>query len=244
MNGAKRTVLLTGAAGRVGGILRQHWGDRYELRLTDVRHVEHLAAHETFQRLDIVDLDAFTEACRGADTVVHLAADPSPSADFYESLLQRNLIGGFNGFEAARRAGCRRLVFASSINAVLGYGETAQPTTWDASAFPQNVYGATKVWGEALARVYSDLHGLSCLCVRLTSPSFDQGGDWDPAQPMGRISPRDTAQVFGRCVDAPDEVRFAIVHGVSRHRSGWFQVSASDPRIGFEPEDGTAFPKA
>ena len=129
-------------------------------------------------------------------------ADPNPGADFYESLLQRNLIGGFNGFEAARRAGCRRLVFASSINAVLGYGDASQPTTWEAPAFPQNVYGATKVWGEALARVYSDPHGLSCLCVRLTSPSFDQAGDWDPEQPMARISPRDTAQVFGRCVDA------------------------------------------
>ena len=235
---------MTGAAGRVGTILRQHWGDRYDLRLADVRPVEELAAQEAFVELDIADPGAFTKACEGIDTVLHLAADPSPRADFYESLLQRNLIGGYNGFEAARQAGCRRLVFASSINAVLGYGSSDTAATWEAPVFPQNVYGASKCWGEALGRVYADQHGLSCLSVRLTSPRFDQGGDWDAEARASGISPRDTAQVFGRCIDAPDEVMFAIVHGVSRHRNSWFRVSESDPRIGYEPEDGTAFPRA
>lgn len=241
--GIRKRVLMTGAAGRVGTILRQHWGARYDLRLADVRPVEDPASHEEVVVLDIADLTAFTKACGGVDTVLHLAADPSQRADFYESLLQRNLVGGYNGFEAARQAGCRRVVFASSINAVLGYGDVGAPATWETPIFPQNVYGASKCWGEALARVYSDQHGLSCLCVRLTSPSFDQSGDWDPEQPNARISHRDTAQVFGRCIDAPDELTFGIVHGVSRHRNAWFQVSESDPRIGYEPEDGTEFPR-
>ena len=118
----KRHVLITGGAGRVASILRQHWGTRYRLRLADVRPVVDLDRHEEYVELDITDLGSFTVACEGIDTILHLAADPSPQADFYQSLLSLNIIGGYNGFEAARRAGCRRLVFASSINALLGYG--------------------------------------------------------------------------------------------------------------------------
>jgi nucleoside-diphosphate-sugar epimerase len=224
----------------VASMLRHHWAERYTLRLADLRPVEDLASHEEFVALDIADLDAFTAACVDMDTVVHLAADPSPAADFYDSLLQCNLIGGYNGFEAARRAACRRLVFASSINAVLGYGGTETPTAWDAPIYPQNVYGASKCWGEALARVYADQHGLSCLCVRLTSPSFDPAADHDPQQSVCTISARDTAQVFGRCVEAAEDLAFGIVHGVSHHQVGWLRVSESDPRIGYEPQDGTA----
>ena len=212
----KLHVLITGAAGRVASILRQHWGDRYRLRLADVRPVEDLDLHEEYVELDITDLEAFTTACEGIDTVLHLAADPSPQADFYQSLLSLNIIGGYNGFEAARRAGCQRIVFASSINAVLGYQGT-EAVSWDVPVFPQNVYGATKCFGEALGRVCADQHGLSCISVRLGSPRFDQGGDWDPEEPSHRISPRDTAQLFARCVDV-EEVEVAIVPGISRHK--------------------------
>ena len=102
----KLHVLITGAAGLVGGIVRQHWGDRYRLRLADIQPVSDLADHEESIKLDIRDLEAFTEACRDIDVVLHLAADRSPSADFYETLIDLNLIGCYNGFEAARRSGC------------------------------------------------------------------------------------------------------------------------------------------
>ncbi len=85
------------------------------MRLADVRPVADLAPHEEYIEPDITDLEAFTAACEGIDTVLHLAADPSPKADFYQSLLSLNIIGGYNGFEAARRAGSQRIVFASSI---------------------------------------------------------------------------------------------------------------------------------
>ena len=242
MDRTKQKLLVTGGAGSVATFLRQHWGNRHTLRLADLRKVEDLSSHEEAVEFDVCDLDAFTKACEGIDTVVHLAADPSPHADFYDSLLQRNVIGAYNGFEAARRARCRRLVFASSINAVLGYDKSRTPVGWEAPVYPTNVYGATKCWGEALARVYSHTHGLSSLCVRLTRPRFRQD-DFDPDADFHGISARDTAQVFLRCVEAPDDIEFAIVHGVSKHDGYWFRVSASDERIEFEPTDGTAFPQ-
>jgi hypothetical protein len=102
-------VLITGAAGSVGTILRNHWNDAeggplYRLRLADlaaprVRGGESpdlsatLAEHEEAVEFDCADYDAFLAACQGVHAVVHLAADPSPSAEFYGSLLQRNIIG-------------------------------------------------------------------------------------------------------------------------------------------------------
>ena len=238
---AGNRVLITGAAGDIGGMLRSHWGDRYPLRLADLRPVENLAEHEEFVEVDITNFDQMLEVCRDMDVVVHLAADRSPAAKFYETLLERNIIGGYNGFEAAHQAGCRRIVFASSINAVLGYENTTD-VKWDAPVYPVNVYGATKCWGEALGRVYSAHHDLSCISVRLGNPGFDQGGDWDPDEIYGNLSPRDCAQLFACRVDAPD-VDFAIVNGVSNHRRSRLDLEVSRRTVGYEPEDGTAFPK-
>ena len=238
--GDRKQVLITGAAGLVGGILRVHWGDRYTLRLADIKPVEDTAAHETFRQVDITNYDQMLDACRETDTLIHLAADPNPSAEFYKTLLQLNVIGAYNAFQAALEAGCRRIVFASSVNAVLGYRGKIE-TSWDVPIFPQNVYGATKCWGEALARVYSDQHGLSCICVRLGSPRFDMATLKPDIlnQPSMGISPRDTAQLFGCCIEV-EAVDFAIVHGVSRHRKSWMDVEHSCRVLGYDPQDGTA----
>ena len=77
--GDRKQVLITGAAGLVGGILRAHWGDRYTLRLVDIKPVEDTAAHETFRQVDITDYDQLRVACREIATLVHLAADPNPT---------------------------------------------------------------------------------------------------------------------------------------------------------------------
>ena len=234
-------VLITGAAGLVGGILRLHWGDRYALRLADIRPVEDLADHEEFVETDIVEYEQVLVACRGIDTMVHLAAYPGDGAEFYDTLLNLNVIGAYNAFQAACEAGCRRVVFASSIDAVMGYFREAE-VKWDAPVYPNNMYGATKCWGEALGRVYSDQCGLSCICVRLTSPTFRQNGDWNAEDLMSTTSPRDCAQLFGRCVDVED-VDFAIVNGISGHRHPRLDLGISRQVLGYGAQDGTSFPK-
>jgi UDP-glucose 4-epimerase len=238
---ARRKVLLTGAAGLIGGHLRSHWGDRYRLRLADIRPIGELAPHEEFVQFDIADLQAFRAASEGIDTIVHLAADPSMQASFYETLLRANIVGAYNGFEAAHLAGCRRLVFASSINVISGYRNQLN-VRCDVPVWPQNVYGATKCWGEALARVYSDQHRVSCICVRIGGARFRQSGMWDPEQLAAGISARDQAQLFACCVEAPDDVMFKIVNGTSRHRKSWMDLEGAR-ELGYEPRDGTAFSK-
>jgi nucleoside-diphosphate-sugar epimerase len=236
-----RHLLLTGAAGLIGSNLRQHWGDRYRLRLADVKPITELAPHEAYQQLDITELASFRSACAGIDTVVHLAADPRMDADFYDTLLELNVVGAFNAFEAARAAGCRRLVFASSINVVLGY-RGQEDVRCDLPNWPQNVYGATKCWGEALGRVYADRHRLSCICVRIGGARFRQDGQWDADRISGGISARDQAQLFACCIDAPDALKFKVVNGISRHHKSWLALDEAQ-ELGYQPQDGTAYPK-
>jgi NAD+ dependent glucose-6-phosphate dehydrogenase len=236
-----RLVLITGAAGLFGGILRDHWKARYRLRLCDIRPIEDLAAHEEFVSADIVDYGQLLGACQGVHTVVHLAAYPGDGAEFYDTLLNLNVIGAYNAFEAAREAGCRRLVFASSIDAVKGYWEEGE-IALDVPVYPTNMYGASKCWGEAVGRVYAHQHGLSCICVRLCNPGFDQGGNWDDADTLSGMSPRDAASLLALCVDAGD-IAYAVVNGISQHRHGRLDLTQTRRLLGFQPEDGTAFPR-
>ncbi len=236
----KRTVLLTGAAGRVGTLLRQHWGDRYRLRLADVRPIADLKDHEEFHAFDMTSPETCERVCRDVHTVVHLAADAG-SEDFAGSLLPRNIVGPYNVFSAAARANCRRLIFTSSIYAVRGHGPNP-PVEPGGPVFPQGLYGATKCWGEALARVVASQHRLSTIVLRLGNPTFDQAGDWDPDEPSYMISPRDTAALFAHCIDVED-VEFAVVHGSSQHRRLWLGLDATRRLLGYEPQDGTALPR-
>ena len=140
---ARKRVLITGAAGFIGSYIRETFDDRYTMRLADIAEIENPHGHEVL-KADIADLDQMQRACEGMDTVVHLAADRSPSADFYETLLSLNIIGTYNVFQAAKDQGCERVVFASSINAMLAYPPDLS-VTWDMPVNPPNVYGVTKM---------------------------------------------------------------------------------------------------
>ena len=203
----RQFVLLTGAAGRIGTAFRTFAGERYRFRLAD-RIIAGLAetpgdGHEIVA-IDVADLDACRSACRSIDTVVHLAADPSPEADFYDSLLDNNIKGAFNIFRAAKDQGCRRVVFASSVQAVLGYPPDVQLS--DRSAVrPLNMYGASKCFGEAVAACFAFGEGLSSIVVRIGA--YD--AEWlrrDPtASAMSAyVSHRDLNHLLARCVDVAD----------------------------------------
>src|SRR5262249_37590278 len=122
---ADRTrVLITGAAGRIGSFLTRHLANQYDFVLTDVRPPADTCGFP-FIAADISHLDAMRALCSDIDTVVHLAADPSTAAT-WESLLPRNIVGVQNIFQAAHESGCRRVIFASSVNAVAGYPREVQ----------------------------------------------------------------------------------------------------------------------
>jgi nucleoside-diphosphate-sugar epimerase len=231
-----RKVLITGAAGRIGSSLTRAFTGRYDVLLSDVRAPDDARGHP-FVAADIADIEAMRALCAGVDTVVHLAADPSMEAT-WESLLPRNLIGLYNIFEAAHAAGCRRVIFASSVNAVFGYPKDVQVRT-DMPVRPLNLYGASKAWGEAVACFYADQRTISAICLRFGWVIERDSPRLRPDHPYLDIALtyEDLAKLVAASIDAPDDLRFGVFHGVSDNR--WKRLDISDARrvLGYAPED-------
>ncbi len=235
-----KKVLLTGAAGRIGTAFLEYEGDRYDVRLTDVHihTIDNSLGREVVQA-DLSDLDNCQELCRGVDTVLHLAADPSPKADFYESLLDNNIKATYNIFRAAKDQGCRRVITASSVHAVLGYPLDTQPHP-DMPVKPTNMYGVTKIFGEAVAHCFSASEGLSCIAVRIGG--YGGNRNHTPESVDARtlsvyVSPRDLSHLFACCIDAPDSLRFAIFQGVSDNRFKRMSIDNARELVGYTPRD-------
>jgi len=111
----KRTVLVTGAAGRIGSFFSEHAHDLYDLRLMvrgDEEKISEIEAFGEVVRCDLGDLDGLNRLCEGIDTVLHLAADHRVHAP-WDELLPNNIVGTYNVFVAAKAQGCRRVVYAS-----------------------------------------------------------------------------------------------------------------------------------
>jgi NAD+ dependent glucose-6-phosphate dehydrogenase len=233
----RRFVLLTGAAGRIGTAFREAHGERYRFRLADLE-TDALAntpgEDHQIVRLNIADADTCREACAGIDTVIHLAADPSPEADWESSLLQNNIKGVVNIFRAASEASCRRVVFASSVHAVGGLQDDAIPD--DAPPRPVNLYGASKAFGEAVAATYSAA-GLSGIAIRIgayDAPWFYEDGDATAA--MAYVSARDLNDLLVRCIET-DNIPYAVVAGISDNARKRFDLIQTRQLLGYDPQD-------
>jgi uronate dehydrogenase len=248
MNATDR-VLITGAAGRIGRIVAGALGSRYRLRLLYNRTVpeEHRAAAAEAATTggaaplpgtehDVVcgnvdDLDTLVRSCDGAAAVVHLAADPRVQAP-WESILQANIVGTYNVYEAALRAGATRVVYASSNHATGYYEREGTYTTPDMPVRPDSYYGVSKCFGEAMGRYYADAHGLSVICLRI--------GSFQP-RPRGErqlatwISHRDIGQLVWRSLEAA--VPFGIYYGISGNTRAYWDIANAREQLGYAPED-------
>ena len=230
-------ILLTGAAGRIGHAFRSHIGDRYRLRLADrdLGRLGDARGHAVFE-LDAADPAACQAACAGIDVVIHLAADPSPVADFYGSLLDNNIKATYNIFRAAKDQGCRRVIYASSIRALEGYPQGA-PLAPDLPVRPIDMYGVSKCFGEATAHAFATSEGLSSIVIRIGTFAPQWGERTPSAAGLSRIiSARDISQLLVRCVETPD-IPFAIVHGLSDNRIKRLDIESTRALLGYAPQD-------
>jgi uronate dehydrogenase len=227
-----RRVLLTGAAGRIGACLRAGLRDDLEeLRLTDLQEPEPAPVPpETFVAADLTDAEAVSRAAEGVEAIVHLGG-VADEASFNE-LLGPNLVGVFNVFDAARRAGVQRVVYASSNRATGFYG-VDERLAGPEPPRPDGLYGATKAFGEALARMYSDRFGLEAVCVRIGS--FEERPS-EPRHVQTWLSPGDAVRLFRACLSAPD-IRFLTVYGASANSQSWWDLGEAARRLGYEPQD-------
>ena len=225
-----RRLLITGAAGRLGSHLRSDLRDLAEhVRATDLRALPPATEGEEVVQADLSDMAAVHALLEGVDAVVHLGA-VMPQAP-WEAVLQANIIGSFNVFEAARQAGAKRIVFASSHHAI-GMYDRSQPLDSGAPPRPGNLYGLSKAFGENLARMYHDKHGIEVACLRIGS-CFEQPTDERMLSTW--LSHADMVQLCRRCLVAP-AVGYSVVYGVSANSRSWWSNDKVD-FLGFAPQD-------
>jgi len=209
--GAAKLVLVTGAAGHIGRLLRPALRGRYRLRLLDRRVVFPPAVSgEEAIVADIEAPSALAGPFTGVDAVVHLAAEASPEAT-WPAVRGLNIEGTYRVFEAARLAGVQRIVFASTQRVMGLYERGAAPIRTDQPPRPDSLYAASKVFGEALGRHYADAFGIRVVCLRLgwviERPTTDE---------MRRVwlKPSDLGRIVNRALEAP--VQFATYDALSR----------------------------
>jgi len=227
-----KRILITGAAGQIGIGLRQGLRGSYPLiRLVDVAPLGAAEKGEEILTADIRDLAAMEKATAGIDCVVHLAGQSTEAE--WEKVLPLNIEGCYNVFEAARRNGVKRIVFASSNHAI-GFHRRERFIDNAVLPRPDTRYGVSKVFGEALGRLYADKYGLSVACMRIGS-FVTPDRPTEARQLLTWISHRDMVQLVRRCIDHPD-YHFVVVYGVSNNlRSRWDNINAKF--LGYRPED-------
>jgi hypothetical protein len=224
-------IVLTGAAGRVGGMLRDRLARPGRvLRLVDIAPLSPRPGEEAIQA-SVTDLDTMTAACAGAAAVIHLGGIPTEAP--WEKIAEVNIHGTYVTFEAARRAQVGRVIFASSNHAVGFSPRSAFPVPDYALPAPDTYYGVAKAAGEALAALYHHRYGLDAICLRILT--CDERPDSIRALSTW-LSPDDAGRLFEACLTAPDP-GFRVAYGVSANTRGGF-VSLDEARaLGYEPHD-------
>lgn len=224
-----KTILITGAAGDVGTHLRRELAGKYVLRVSDLRPLKKINKEEEFARADISKLSAALRITKGVDAVIHLGGYSVEGP--WDAILNANIVGCHNMFEAARVNGVKRFLFPSSNHAV---GFYRRKDTIDHRVYPKpdGRYGVSKVFGEALGSLYADKYGMQVFCIRL--------GNVNPLPIDKRrlsiwLSPRDLAQLVTIGIEHP-KISFEIVYGVSRNKRSWYDNSNAY-RLGYKPQD-------
>ncbi|CAF0762908.1 unnamed protein product [Didymodactylos carnosus] len=239
----QRKVLVTGSAGNIGKYFAlNHDKSKYKLRLMVHSGIEDKKVDPIRNCGEIVEgtldnLDRLKELCKGIDTVVHMAGEADPSAT-WESIRDANINGTYNIFVAAKAAGVKRVIYASSIHAVSGYPKDIQVKV-NEPVNPGDIYGVSKCFGEALARYMGEKEGLSSIAIRIGAfQPHESAQNVDSISMMDAwISERDCEHLIECCIDAPDDLKFLIVHGLSRNVFNRLDISDAKNRIGYEPKD-------
>jgi uronate dehydrogenase len=188
---------------------------------------------------DLQDMQVLERAMQGIDVVVHLAAT-SDEAPFIENLVPNNVVGLYNMLEAARRAGVRRFVFASTVQAVSAYPREKSIAAED-PVRPSTMYGATKAFGEALGSFYHDRHGLEFIAVRIGA--FQQYDSPLLRKHVGLreiwLSPGDAVRLLHLAIERPG-IGCAIVFATSKTTRERLSLASAREILGYEPGDDVA----
>ena len=259
-------VHITGVYGLIGNLVYRHLSaqpQRYDVYGSGRRVLSSARADadsiarlpdDHFALADLADSAAVDAALEGMDAVLHIAAVPDPQASF-EDVLSSNIVGTHNVLEACRKAGVKRVVYASSVMATWGYFVHREPykaifedraadipdsiplvSTTDPT-YPTEPYSASKVWAEGYCRTYHDNHGLSVVCLRIGAVNKEDHVDQTWVKAV-YCSHRDINNACELALKATAESRYNICYAISDNRHRWVDLENARQQLGFVPQDG------
>ena len=259
-------VHITGVYGLIGNLAYEHLAAqpaKYDVYGSGRRVMSSARADadsitrlpdDHFMIADLADAAAMDAAIAGMDVVLHIAAVPDPSASF-EDVLSSNITGTYNVLEACRKAGVKRVVYASSIMATWGYFVYQEPyraiyqgRLTDIPAeipkvkvtdptHPTEPYSASKVWAEGFCHTYHDKYGFSIVCLRIGGVNKANTADSIIGKAV-HCSHRDVNNIINLALDATAKPCFEICYGLSNNEYGWVDLEHSRERLGFVAQDG------
>ena len=243
-----KRILITGMSGLIGQLVYNSLKDNANYKLTALNRTK---LHDVnCIQADINDLEKVTTAFEGINTVVHLAAQ-LPGAS-WNSMLKTNLEGTYNVFEASRIQGVSRVIFASSGDAARGW-DNENPYDWltegkydkitspwtmipPTDVWPKGIYGASKVWGEAIGRHFSDEFSLSVICLRIgavlpkNKPNLTRHySTW--------LSHNDITSAISKSIEAPDKLKYGVFFVNSNNRWNYRDLNSTRESLDWNPVD-------
>lgn len=225
-------ILLTGAGGNLGSQLQERLHKNCKtLRLSDFKEFKVSVKDAEVMLADLADSDAVDAMVAGVDAIVHMGGISVEGP--FNPILQANILGAYNLYEAARKHGVKRIIFASS-NHVTGFYKQSETITTKDPARPDGMYGLSKVFGESLSRYYYDRFGIETVCIRIGS-SFPEPRD--RRMLVTWLSYDDLHRLIVSCLKA-NVVAHSIIFASSNNKTSWWDNSSSK-HIGYAPEDSS-----
>ncbi|QGY33187.1 NAD-dependent dehydratase (plasmid) [Pantoea cypripedii] len=225
-----KNILLTGAAGLIGNQMRERLAQRSMLlRTTDVKAIDKLYPNEEFIQADLGEKSTAEKLVGGIDAILHFGG-LSTEADF-ETICQVNILGAQRLYEAARKAGVKRILFASSVHAI-GFYDQTEVIDSRVPVRPDSNYGLSKIFTEGLAQLYWEKYGIETVSVRI--------GSCEPKPSTLRhlktwLSFDDMYQLIECSLDAT-RVGHTIIYGASNNKSSFWD-NRHAAHLGYKPKD-------
>lgn len=231
----KKRILLTGAGGTIGRVLREGLSESNKYDVTATGH--RADPDRGILQLDVTDAKRWMKLTKDIDTIVHFAW-AKDEEDFLGKVLPLNVTGAYHMYEAARHNGVKRVVFASSNHATGFYkvGEQVEP---EEPYRPDSFYGLSKCYIELLGRLYADKYGVSSFNIRIGN---FPGDDRPHSERSGHIwiSNRDMVQLTECCIEADASIDFLCLYGTSANTDNYYDIAYLEPLIGYKPQDDAA----